>query len=93
MTEKIPMHYIGVRDGKKNNGKRRQKQSKASLFSYTQYTKQNLKKLAQMGAEKSVTDLFVTEKEKCTNKGMDMQYVADSLKHSTTYHYQTLYQI
>ena len=49
---------------------------------------QNLKTLAQIEAEKSVTENFVTEKEKWTNKGTDKQYVADSLLHSTTCHYQ-----
>ena len=54
---------------------------------------QNLKTLAQIEAEKSVTEIFVREKEKWTNKGTDKQYVADSLLHSTTCHYQALYQI
>ena len=54
---------------------------------------QNLKTLAQIEAEKSVTENFVREKEKRTNKGTDKQYVADSLLHSTTSHYQALYQI
>ena len=44
-------------------------------------------------AEKSVIENFVREKEKWTNKGTDKQYVADSLIHSTTVHYQALYQI
>ena len=43
-------------------------------------------------AEKSVTENFVREKEKWTNKGTDKQYVSDSLLHSTTCHYQALYQ-
>ena len=54
---------------------------------------QNLKTLAQIEAEKSVTENFVREKEKWTNEGTDKQYVADSLLHSTTCHYQALYQI
>ena len=54
---------------------------------------QNLKTLAQIEAEKSVTENFVREKEKWTNKGTDKQYVADSLLHSTTCHYQAFYQI
>ena len=33
------------------------------------------------------------EKEKWTNKGTNKQYVADSLIHSSTCHYQALYQI
>ena len=32
-------------------------------------------------------------KEKWTNKGTDKQYVAVLLLHSTTHHYQALYQI
>ena len=47
-----------------------------------------LKKLAQMGAGKSVPEYFVREKEKWTYKGTDKQYVNDSVKHSTTCHYQ-----
>ena len=37
-----------------------------------------LKTLAQIEAEKSVTDTSVREKEKWTNKMTDKQYVADS---------------
>ena len=36
---------------------------------------------------------IVIKKEKRTNKGTDKQYVADSLLHNTTCHYQALYQI
>ena len=49
--------------------------------------------LGQVVPEKSLTEIFVREKEKWTNKGTDKQYVADSLLHSTTCHYQALYQI
>ena len=42
--------------------------------------------LAQIGAEKSVTEIFVGEKEKWTNTGTDKQYVANSLIHSSTCH-------
>ena len=38
---------------------------------------QNLKTLAQIEAEKSVTENFVRDKEKWTNKGTDKPYVAD----------------
>ena len=38
----------------------------------------NLKTLSKIEAEKSVTENFVREREKCTNKGTDKQYVADS---------------
>ena len=36
---------------------------------------------------------FVREKQKLTNIGIDKPYVADSLIHSTTRHYQVLQQI
>ena len=52
---------------------------------------QNFKTLSKKEAEKSVIENFVREKEKWTNKGTDMQYVADFLIHSTTVHYQALY--
>ena len=53
----------------------------------------NLKTLAPIGAEKSVTEFLVGEKEKRTNKGTDKPYVVDSLLNNTTHHYQALYQI
>ena len=40
-----------------------------------------------------MTEIFVGEKEKWTNKGTDKQYVADSLLHSSTCHTQPLNQI
>ena len=52
---------------------------------------QSLKTQAPIEAEKSVTEIFVGEKEKWTNKGTDTQYVADSLLHSTTCHTLCLY--
>ena len=91
------MYYIGVRDGKKET--RRQKLITASWFSFPQYTWplsrciQNLKTLAVIGAENSVTKNFIGEKEKWTNKGNDKQQHADSLLHNTTSHTQHLYQI
>ena len=54
---------------------------------------QNLKTLAPIGAEKSVTEISIGEKEKWTNKGTDKQYVAVLLLHNTTHHYQALYKI
>ena len=54
---------------------------------------QNLKTLAPIGAEKSVTEISIGEKEKWTNKGTDKHYVAVFSLHSTTHHYQALYQI
>ena len=59
------------------NGKRRQKLISASWFSFPQYTWpllrsiQNLKTLALIEAEKSVTEIFTGEKEKWINKGTD----------------------
>ena len=53
------------------------------------YTK--LKTLAPIGAEKSVTEISIGEKEKWTNKVTDKQYVAVLLLHNTTHHYQALY--
>ena len=93
------MHYIGVRDGKKENGKRRQKLISASWFSFPQYTWpcsrfiQNLKTLVLIEAMNSVTESFIGEKEKWTNKGNDKQEEVDSLLHNTTSYTQHLYQI
>ena len=84
------MYYIGVRDGKQKNVKRRQKLITESWFSFSQYTwplsrcTQNLKTMAVIGAENSVTKCFIGEKEKWTNKGNDKQQHADSLLHNTT---------
>ena len=91
------MYYIGVRDGKME--KRRQKLISASWFSFPQYIWplsrciQNLKTLALIEAEKSVTEIFIGEEEKWTNKGNDKQEEADSLLHNTTRYTQHLYQI
>ena len=81
----IPMYYIGVRD--ETNGKRRQNLTKASWFSFPQYTWllsrciQNLKILALIGAEISVTKIFIGERERW--KGNDKQEESDSLLHNT----------
>ena len=53
----------------------------------------NLKTLALIEAVKSVTEIFIGEKEKWTNKGNDKQEDVDSLLHNTTRHTQHLYQI
>ena len=53
----------------------------------------NLQTMALIGAENSVTEFFIGEKEKWTNKGNDKQQHADSLLHNTTSHTQYLYQI
>ena len=88
------MYYIGERDGK-----RRHKVITESWFSLPQYTWpisrciQNLKTLAVIGAENSVTKSFIGKKEKWTNKGNAKQEEADSLLHNTTSHTQHLYQI
>ena len=84
---------------KKKKWKRRQKLITESWFSFPQYTWhllrciQNLKTLAVIGAENSVTKKFIGEKEKWTNKGNNMQQHTDSLLHNTTSHTQHLYQI
>ena len=91
------MYYIGVRDQKRKNGKRRQKLITASWFFFPQYTWplsrliQNLKTLAVIGAEMSVIKCFIGEKEKCTNKGNNKQQHTDSLSHNTTSHTQHSY--
>ena len=83
---------------KRKNGKRRQKLITKSWFSFSQHTWplsrciQNLKTLAVIGAENSVTKSFIGEKEKWTYNGNDKQH-ADSLLHNTTSHTQHLYQI
>ena len=75
---------------KRKNGKRRQKLITASWFSFPQYTCplsrciQNLKNLVLIEAEKSVTEIFIGEKEKLANKGNDKEEEADSLLHNTT---------
>ena len=62
------MYYIGVRDGKRKNGKRRQQLITESWFSFSQYTWplsrciQILKTMAVIGAENSVTKSFIGEK-------------------------------
>ena len=81
------MHYTEVRDRKK--GKKKSKGISAMWFSFTQDTStvcrciQNLKTLALLGAEKSVTKNFTGEKEKMINKGNDKHEDADSLLHDT----------
>ena len=71
-------------------GKGRQKLITKSWFSFSQQTWplsryiQNLKTLAVIRAENSVTKSFIGEKEKWTNKGNDKQQHADSLLHNTT---------
>ena len=49
-----------------------------------------MKALVPIGAEKSVTEIYIGEK-KWTNKETDKQYVAVILLHNTTHHYQNLY--
>ena len=95
----VYMYYIREKEGKNENLKKEGKMRISNLFPFTQYTlpswrcKQNLKTLAPIGAEKSVTEISIGEKEKWTNKGTDKQYVAVLLLHNTTHHYQALYQI
>ena len=49
--------------------------------------------MTPIGAEKSVTEISIGEKEKWTNKRIDKQYEAVLFLHNTTHHYQALYQI
>ena len=84
---------------RKGELKRRQKLIIESWFSFPQYTWplsrciQNLKTLAVIGAENSLTKSFIEEEEKWINKGNDKQQLADSLLHNTTSNTQHLYQI
>ena len=81
----------------RENGKRRQKLISAPWFSFPQHSCplsrciQNLKTLALIEAEKSVTEIFIGEKEKWTNNGNEKQEAADSLLHNTTSYTQHLY--
>ena len=50
-----------------------------------------MKALALIEAEKSVTENFIKEKEKWTNKGNGKQEEADSLLYNATSHTQYLY--
>ena len=52
-----------------------------------------IRQLALTGAEKSVTEISISEEEKWTNEGNDKQEEADSLSHNTTNHTHQLYQI
>ena len=80
------MYCTGVREGKM------EKEAKINhsilVFFPTIYSRciQNLKTLAVIGAENSMTKSFIGEKEKWTNKRKDKQQHADSLLHSTTIH-------
>ena len=75
---------------KGKNRKRMQKLITASWFSFPQYIWplsrciQNLEILALIRTENSVTEIFIGEKEKLTNKGNDKQEKADSLLHNAT---------
>ena len=65
------------------------------MWLYFCYTIQliTIKLCTKIGAEKSVTEISIGEKEKWTNKETDKQYVSVFLLHNTTHHYQALYQI
>ena len=74
------------------NANRRIKLISAYWFSFLLYIWplsmciQNLKTLALIGVEKSVTEILIGEKEKRTNKENGMQEEADSRLHNTTSH-------
>ena len=77
------MYCIGVRDGK-----RRQK-----LITALSRCIQNLKTLAIIGAENSVTKRFIGEKENGQIKGMISSSMLFLFLHNTTSHTKHLYQI
>ena len=92
------MYYTGVGDGKEEKWrKKRQKLITSACFFFPQYTWplsrciQNLKTLALIGAEISVMEIFIGEREKWINKGNGKQEEANSLLHNTTSHIQHLY--
>ena len=83
LTEKnVRMFYIRMTEGKNEKLKKEGKMRKSILnFIYTihyAYLKvyTNLKTLAPIGVEKSVTEISIGKKEKITNKGTNLQYVA-----------------
>ena len=84
------MYYVGVRHGKKRKMEKEGEINLSILFYFpTIYLAalkgiQNLKTLALIEAEKSVTEIFIGEEEKWTNNGNDKQEEADSLLHNTT---------
>ena len=98
-AKNVHLYYIREKEGKNEKLKKEGKRRISILISiYTVHfaflkVTQNLKTLAQIGAEKSATEIFIGEKEKRTNKRTDKQYVAVLLLHDTTYHYQALHQI
>ena len=53
----------------------------------------NFKSQGSVVPEKSLTKMFIGEKEKWTNKGNDRHEDAGSILHSTSSHAQCLYQI
>ena len=69
------MHYIGVRDGKKEKWKKMVKINLIILVFFPEYTWplsrciRNLKTLALIEAEKTATENLFGEKEKLTNEG------------------------
>ena len=93
------MYYIRKKEGKNEKLKKEGKMRISILISIYKrhfdflkvYT--NLKTLAPIGAEKSVTEISIGEREKWRNKETDKQYVAVLLLHNATHHYQALYQI
>ena len=95
------MYYIGVRDGKKRKKKLEKEGINTSQHPafHPQYAWplsrriQKLKALALIGAEKSVRENSVGEKEKWKNKGKCKQVEAVSLLHNITGHTKDLYQI
>ena len=79
--------------------KKKKKKMWVRVRTASQYTStlcrciQNLKTPALIGAEKSVRNNVIGEKEKWTNKMNDKHEDADSLLHDTRSHSQCLYKI
>ena len=91
MCHKFPYVLHWSERWKMEKWKKKTKLITESWFSFSQYTWplsrciQNLKTMAVIGAENSVTESFIGEKEKWTNKGNDKQQHADSLLHNKSY--------
>ena len=95
----LPMYYIGVRDGKMKNGKRKQKLISASWFFFPTIYLATLKvytKFEDFGSHRSpeiYDKIFYWRERKMANNGNDKQEETDSLLHNTTRYTQHLYQI
>ena len=94
------MYYIGVRDGKKENWKKKAKINLSILIFFPTTYLATLKvytKFEDFGSHRSLEicdrNFYCREKEKWINKGSYKQEEASSLLHNTTSYTQYLYQI